>query len=109
KATTEFKYGGSTQNLASNLLGSFVYNSLADLEAGIPASFTRTLTARQRSSGQYAASISLGDSYRRSQDLQIQYGVRIDGRHFTERPLYNAAVESAFGRRNDQIPNPISF
>ncbi len=109
KATTELRFSGSTQNQASNLLGSFVYNSLADLDAGIPASFTRTLTARQRTSGQLNGSLSLGDSYRRSQDLQIQYGVRIDGTHFTDYPLFNPAVEAAFGRRNNEVPNPITF
>ncbi len=48
KLTTQLQYNGSTQNLGSNLLGSFAYNSLADLEAGIPSLFTRTLSARQR-------------------------------------------------------------
>jgi hypothetical protein len=61
------QYSGSTQDQSANLLGSFLYNSLADLEAGIPASFTRTLAARQRSTGQFTGSVSLGDSYRRTQ------------------------------------------
>ncbi len=108
KLTTELRYNGSTQDQSNNLLGSFYYNSLADLEAGIPASFTRTLVARQRSTGQFSGSLSLGDSYRRSQDLQIQYGLRIDGSHFTNTPAFNQAIEAGFGRRNDRVPTPIT-
>ncbi len=109
KLTTELQYSGSTQDQSNNLLGTFSYNSLADLEAGIPSSFTRTLAARQRSTGQFTGSISLGDSYRRTQDLQIQYGIRIDGSHFTNTPAFNQAVEATFGRRNDRVPTPLAF
>ena len=109
KLSTELKYSGSTQDQSSNLLGSFLYNSLTDLEAGVPASFTRTLAARQRSTGQFTGSVSLGDSYRRTTDLQIQYGVRIDGSHYTTTPAFNSAIEAAFGRRNDHVPTPLAF
>ena len=44
KLTTEFNYSTSTQEQASNLLGSFFFNSLEDLAAGLPASYSRTLT-----------------------------------------------------------------
>ncbi|MDB4914586.1 MAG: hypothetical protein JWM95_2230 [Gemmatimonadetes bacterium] len=109
KLASELNFNGSTQDQSSNLLGSYSYNSLADLEAGIPASFTRTLAARQRSTGQFAASLSLGDSYRKTQDLQIQYGIRIDGSHFTTAPAFNQTIEQLFGRRNDHVPEPITF
>ncbi len=108
KFTTELQFNGSTQDQSNNLLGSFYYNSLADLEAGIPASFTRTLVARQRSTGQFTGGLSLGDSYRRTQDLQIQYGIRVDASHFTTTPGFNPLVESSFGRRNDNVPTPIT-
>ncbi|MEP6620815.1 MAG: TonB-dependent receptor [bacterium] len=108
KLSTELQYSGSTQDQSSNLLGSFFYNSLADLEAGVPASFTRTLVARQRSTGQFSGSMSVGDSYRRSTDLQIQYGLRVDGSHFTNTPAFNSAVEAQFGRRNDRVPTPLT-
>lgn len=109
KLTTEAQFSGNTQDMSQNLLGSFYYNSLADLEAGIPASFTRTLTARERSTGLLNGSISLGDSWRKSQDLQFQYGIRADLNHYTTMPAYNALVESTFGKRNDHVPTPISL
>lgn len=108
KLTTEFQYSGSTQDQASNLLGSFFYNSLEDLEAGLPASYGRTLTARRRSTGQFTGAVAIGDSWRRTPDLQIQYGVRVDASRYTKTPDYNPAVETAFGRRNDRVPMPIS-
>ena len=106
KLTTELQYSGSTQNQAANLLGSFFFNSLEDLDAGLPASYTRTLTARRRSTGQVAGSVAIGDSWRRTQDVQIQYGLRLDASHFTKTPEYNPAVEAVFGRRNDHVPSP---
>jgi hypothetical protein len=109
KLTTELQYSGNTQNPASNLLGTFTFNSLEDLEAGIPASFSRTLRVRERSTGNYTASMALGDSYRRTQDFQLQYGVRVDATRYTSRPAFNPAVEAAFGRRNDRVPTPISL
>jgi hypothetical protein len=108
KFTTELQFGGSTQDQASNLLGSFFYNSLEDLEAGLPASYSRTLTARRRSTGQFTGSVAIGDSWRRTTDLQIQYGLRVDASRYTKTPEYNPAVESTFGRRNDAVPTPIS-
>ncbi|HEX7242326.1 MAG TPA: TonB-dependent receptor, partial [Longimicrobiaceae bacterium] len=109
KLSTEVQFSGSTQEQSSNLLGSFLFNSLADLEAGRPASFSRTLTSHRRSTGQWSGSVSLGDSYRRTPDLQFQYGVRLDHSRYTEAPAFNPLVESVFGRRNDRVPAPVAF
>jgi Carboxypeptidase regulatory-like domain len=109
KLTTELQYSGSQQNLANNLLGTFSFNSLEDFEAGRPASFTRQLTARQRNISQYTGSLSLGDSWRRTPNVQIQYGLRVDHTRFAQRPGYNADVEASFGRRNDRVPAPFAF
>jgi hypothetical protein len=109
KLGTELDFRHNEQNQAANLLGTFTFNSLADLEAGLPASFSRTLTARQRSTGQMLGAVSITDSYRRTQDLQIQYGLRVDGTKFTATPVYNPKVESVFGVRNDAIPTPIAI
>jgi hypothetical protein len=108
KLTTALQYSGSMQNQASNVLGSYYFNSLEDLDAGLPASYSRTLTARRRSTGQVSGSVAIGDSWRRTPDLQIQYGLRVDASRFTRTPEYNAAVEQTFGARNDRVPAPIS-
>ncbi|MDF1503787.1 TonB-dependent receptor [Roseisolibacter sp. H3M3-2] len=108
KLTTELQYAGSRQDPSSNLLGTFTFNSLEELEAGRPASFSRTLSVRQRESGQVTGSLAVGDAYRRTPDLQLQYGVRVDASRFTATPQYNPAVERAFGRRNDRVPTPVA-
>jgi len=93
----------------TNRLGSFTYNSLADLEANVPASFTRSLTPRERSGGTTEAAIYLGDTWRRGRALQLTYGVRLEGSAYRGRPLYNPAVEEVFGRRTDDFPREINL
>jgi hypothetical protein len=109
KLTTEMQYSGSTQDPSNNLLGTFSFNSLSDLDQGIPASFSRTLSVRERTMSHVNGSVALGDSYRRTQDLQIQYGVRVDATRYFSMPAFNSAVEAAFQRRNDRVPMPLSF
>ena len=107
KMTTELRRDGAGQELASNRLGTFSFNSLADLQDGRPASFTRILGSRTRDVSQLVAGLSLGDSWRRSDKLQIQYGVRFDANRFMNDPSFNSVVESQFGVRNDEVPNNV--
>jgi hypothetical protein len=107
KLTTELRRDQYAQDLTTNQLGSFNFNSLADLQAGQPASFTRQLSPRTRSDAQYVAGISLGDSYAPTSDVQIQYGVRLDGNRFADAPAFNPAVEQTFGVRNDHVPDRV--
>lgn len=109
KLTTELNHSDSRQNPASNLLGTFTFNSLQDLENGVPASYSRTLNVRERSMGQLTGSMALGDSWRRTQDFQLQYGLRVDATRYSLRPTYNPAIEAAFGRRNDRVPMPLAL
>jgi hypothetical protein len=105
KLTTELRRDSYSQDQTTNRLGSFSFNSLEDLEAGRPSTYTRQLSPRLRSGDQWVGGISLGDSYRPTRDLQLQYGVRIDGNHFGATPTYNPQVEQVFGQRNDEVPN----
>ena len=107
KMTTELRRDGSGLELASNRLGTFSFNSLADLQASRPASFTRTLGSRTRDISQLVAGLSLGDSWRRTGNLQLQYGLRVDANRFLDDPALNPAVKSAFGVQNDNVPNRI--
>lgn len=105
KLTSELRQDAYDQDQTTNLLGSFFFNSLADVEANRPASYTRSLLPRVQSGSQTVAALSLGDSYRRTRDLQIQYGVRVDANRFSESPLLNADVQRIYGVRNDETPN----
>ena len=105
KFTTEIRQEAYQRDQTTNALGTFTFNSLADLADNRPASYTRALSPRVQSASQTTGAISLGDSYKRSSGLQIQYGVRLDGNHFSASPLFNPDVLAAFGRRNDETPN----
>ena len=58
-----------------------------------------------QSASQVTARVSLGDSYRRTHNLQIQYGVRLDANRFSTAPTFNPELERLFGERNDRAPN----
>ena len=105
KLTTELRRDGYAQDQTSNRLGTFIYNSLADLAANTPASYTRALSPRTRDGNQIVGAMSLGDSYRINPDFQLQYGVRVDGNRFGTAPNRNTAIEQVFGVRNDEVPN----
>ena len=107
KMTTELNYSQSESESFNNEFGLFTYQSLADLANNTPSSYTRQLTPRKTSIGNIVGGWSLGDSYRPNQDLQIQYGLRVDGNHFTTLPTRNPDVEATFGVRNDKVPTPI--
>ena len=109
KMTTELNYSRQSSESFGNELGTYTYQSLSDLANNTPSSYMRQLTPRNATVGNIIGGWSLGDSYRPNQDFQLQYGVRVDGNHFTTLPTRNAAVEAAFGVRNDKVPTPVYF
>ena len=107
KLSTELRRDAFDVDQSNNLLGSFFYNSLTDLEVGRASSFSRQLGRRFRSGNQVTAAMALGDSYRVTPRLQLQYGVRVDGNAFGTRPKANAKVEELYGVRNNEVPNGV--
>lgn len=107
------KLGGFV-NLASseddatvNRYGTFVFSSLADFEAGRPASFTRTLApVLQRSSARTGA-LYLTDQWRVNDALQLSLGLRAEGSAFDGAPALNQAVQTRFGLRTDRLPSEV--
>ena len=90
-----------------NALGTFTFNSLADLAANQPSGFTRTLNAPTRTGGEWNGFVSLGDFWRVTPAFQLVYGARVEGNRFTEAPAFNPAIQSAFGVRTDAAPNTV--
>lgn len=110
RGTHRFKLGASFAHSAFRQLdalgsnGSFAFASLADLEAGRAASFTRTLPGEPTRGSGWSAALYLGDTWRPTEPLQLVYGVRVDGSGFGEAPARSPAADSAFGLRTDRIP-----
>ena len=107
KFTTEAYEDAFWQNFTSNELGTFTYNSLADVAAGTPATYTRQLTPHILSGNQIRGGTSLGDAWRPTTDFQLQYGVRLDGNRFNTTPEFNPTLEQDFGLKNSSVPDRI--
>ena len=107
KLSSELRRDDYTLNQTNNTLGTFYYNSLADLGNGTPSLFTRTLSRNIQSGGQYIAGLALGDSYKASNDLQIQYGARLDGNEYVNAATLNPAVQQLYGTANNYQPNHV--
>src|SRR4029079_9491240 len=107
KLTSELRRDAYSSNQTTNLLGTYSYLSLADLAADRPASFTRQLSPRNSGASQILGAVSLGDAWRTTNDLQIQYGVRLDGNRFLAEPIFNPDLENIFGIRNDHAPDHV--
>lgn len=107
KVTTSIGRSEFSTDNDAGALGLFSFNSLADLEAGRAASFSRTLSRRTQSGSQVVAAASLGDYWRPANGLQVQYGVRADANRFLSTPAFNEGVLNAFGARNDVMPNDL--
>ena len=88
----------------SNVLGTYTFNSLADLDAGTPAAFTRTLSTNKRGARSVNGALYLGDSWRKTPRLQLTYGARLEGSRYPDAPAYNPVVDSLFNRRTDVFP-----
>jgi hypothetical protein len=107
RVTSSVAGDGFTSRVGQALAGSFAFNSIADLDAGTPASFTRTLSSAQQSGRQIAGSMSLGDYWRPTETIQVQYGARVDMNRFLTTPAFNPALQTALGIRNDALPNDV--
>ena len=109
KIAGDAHYDTFEQNVAVNQLGTFSYNSLTDLAANQPASFTRTLTNPTRRGGEWNAFAAIGDLWRVSPSFQLLYGIRGDANVFTSRPEQNDAVLTRFRLRTSTAPNSIDL
>lgn len=95
------------QDYATNRNGSFLFNSLEELENGTPVQFTRTLAPTERNGGIWNSALYLGDTWRKSRALQLTYGARLEATSLDGRPRYNPDVDARFGRRTDRFPSEV--
>ena len=109
KLASEVRRDDYTVNQTTNTLGSFSFTSLGDLAAGTPSLFTRTLSPNVQSGGQYIEGLALGDSYKATNTVQIQYGARLDGNQYVNGPLSDPAVQQLYGVSNTYAPDHVFF
>ncbi|HEY0306441.1 MAG TPA: TonB-dependent receptor, partial [Longimicrobiales bacterium] len=105
-----FKVGGmlqksrSVNQSTSNIFGSFVFNSIEELEQNAPVRFERTLAGAFERIGALNAGLYIGDTWRVTEPFELTAGIRWDYTRVDQTPAYNPAVEAAFGRRNNIEP-----
>ncbi len=97
----------SSEDASFNRYGTFTYNSLADLEGGLPASYTRTVGPTLRDHAATATALYLADNWRVSNQLQLTAGARVERTVLSGAPAYNAAIDAAFDRRTDRWPSEL--
>lgn len=87
--------------------GIFTFHSLADLERGQAASFTRVITETPGEALRRYAALYVGDQWRPGERLSLVYGIRLDGSRYGRRPGLAAAVDSAFGAHGTRLPSEV--
>ena len=105
--TGDVRLDGYGEASSSGDAGSFTYNSLAELAANQPASYMRTIVIPARRGGEFNAFVAIGDLWKVSPALRVQYGARVEGNAFTSSVARNAMVDATFGARNDAVPSSL--
>ncbi|HEY5086093.1 MAG TPA: Spy/CpxP family protein refolding chaperone, partial [Gemmatimonadaceae bacterium] len=97
------------QNVTSNRLGTFTYNSLDAFLTDTPDSYSRTLLSQERAGKTVAGALYLGDTWRPNSQVQVVYGLRAEGTRIDDAPPLNSDVESKFGLRTNDFPSEVHF
>ena len=65
------------------------------------------LSASGGLSDKLSGSASLGDYWRPTPGVQVQYGLRLDANRFLSTPAFNQELLDTFGLRNSAVPNQV--
>jgi hypothetical protein len=98
---------GTRDDGITNALGSFTFNSLADLAASHPASFSRTLAQPVRDGKVWNSAFALAHQYAPSAFFRLLYGARVEADGFLDKPAPNPALEQALGVQTGLAPSRI--
>jgi Carboxypeptidase regulatory-like domain len=104
KAFAWARSDGLSQRGGADVLGRYSFNSISELAANRPATFSRTLLQPDRDGVVWNAAGALAHQWAPSRFFSVLYGVRIEGNGFGSAPLRNAALESALGVQTGQAP-----
>jgi len=109
RLTADARLDKLSQSEGANGRGTFTYNSIADVQANRPASFSRSFSTRDMVAEVQTASLALGDQWRATDRINVTYGLRADANAVGTALAYNPAVESAFGLRTDRAPRELAL
>ncbi len=106
---TLFDLNTFRQNVTSNRLGTFTYNSLSAFLSDTPDSYSRTLLSQEREGRTIAGAAYIGDTWRPNREVQLVYGLRAEGTRVDDAPQLNSDVETKFGLRTNDFPTEVHF
>ena len=108
KIGQEIQYSWSTSYSSGNQFGSYTYQTLADLAANKPASYSLTLQSFEREQKGAQLGLWIGDEWTASKSLNFQGGFHLDAAFPGTLPDYNPTAFQLFGVKTDEVPH-ISF
>ena len=99
---------GLTQDGIPNQLGTYSFNSIADLAASHPATFSRTLSQPAKSGSVWNGAAALAHQWSPTRTFSLLYGARVEADGFFTAPPRNTALEQALGVVTGAAPSKIS-
>lgn len=88
---------GLEQRGLQNRYGQYTFNSIGDLAAGTPSSFSRTLSQPDRSGMVWNAAAAFAHQWAPSRTFSLLYGARLEAAGFGTSPAANPALATALG------------
>ncbi|MBL0173398.1 MAG: carboxypeptidase regulatory-like domain-containing protein [Gemmatimonadaceae bacterium] len=107
KTQAWFRGDGLSQVGRPNALGQYTFNSLADLEANRPSSYSRTLTEPDRHATSWNGALAMAHQWNKSKFFSMLYGARLEANAFGDAPPVNAALNTALGVRSGLAPSRV--
>ncbi|WP_275827832.1 carboxypeptidase-like regulatory domain-containing protein [Roseisolibacter sp. H3M3-2] len=104
KALAWGRADGLRQEPEGSLLGRWTFNSLADVEAGRAASYTRTLAQPVRAGRTWNGATALAHQWAPSRFFSVLWGARLEAGGFGGAPPRNVALEQALDVRTGVAP-----
>ncbi|NUQ21287.1 MAG: hypothetical protein HOQ09_10040, partial [Gemmatimonadaceae bacterium] len=98
---------GAAMSGIANRFGTYGFSSIADLSAGQPSSFSRTLAQPDRSGRVWNAAAAFAHTFVPSRFFSVIYGARLESDGFLDSPPWDAALASALGMRTGAAPSRV--
>ena len=81
----------------ADILGRFSFNSIADLAANRPATFSRTLVQPSRDGAVWNTATAIAHQWNPKRNVSVLYGARLEGNGFLSSPAANPVLERELG------------
>jgi len=99
------RFDGLQQQGGADLQGRYTFNSIGDLAANTPSSYSRTINQPERSGQVWNGAMALAHQWAPSRWFSMLYGARVEADGFASGTTRNTALEQALGISTD-APSP---